>query len=70
MFRASIGGRDAALRMYRHALVRVMIRMLPALSCPGGWSATATGGTEIPVPLTCGASASQCRLPEGPAREH
>ncbi len=41
MFRASIGGRDAALRVYRHALVRVMIRLLPALSCAGGWSATA-----------------------------
>jgi hypothetical protein len=40
MFRASIGGRDAALRVYRHALVRVMIPLLPALACAGGWSET------------------------------
>jgi hypothetical protein len=41
MFRASIGGRDAALRVYRHALVRVMIPLLPALSGGVGWSALA-----------------------------
>lgn len=41
MFRASIGGRDAALRVYRHALVRVMIPLLPALSGGAGWSALA-----------------------------
>jgi hypothetical protein len=38
MFRASIGGRDAALRVYRHALVRVMIRLCPALDAGVGWS--------------------------------
>jgi hypothetical protein len=38
MFRASIGGRDAAHRVYRHALVRLMIRLLPTLPRQGGWS--------------------------------
>ena len=45
MFRASIGGRDAArprsghrLAVYRHALVRLMIPQLPALPGAGGWS--------------------------------
>lgn len=41
MFRPSIGGRDAALRVYRHALVRVMIPLLPALGAGAGWSALA-----------------------------
>jgi len=41
MFRASIGGRDAALRVYRHALVRVMIPLWPALDAGAGWSALA-----------------------------
>ena len=41
MFRASLGGRDAAHAVYRHALVRVMIPLLPALPCGGGWSGLA-----------------------------
>jgi Transposase DDE domain len=41
MFRPSIGGRDAALRVYRHALVRVMIPLWPALDAGIGWSALA-----------------------------
>lgn len=45
MFRASIGGRDAARRVYRHALVRVMIPLLPALD--GGWPGpTPVGGLK------------------------
>ncbi len=38
MFRASLGGRDAAHAVYRHALVRAIIGLLPALGGGGGWS--------------------------------
>ena len=39
MFRASIGGRDAARwTVYRHALIRLMIPLLPALDTGPGWS--------------------------------
>ena len=39
MFRASIGGRDAAPRVYRHALVRLIIPLLGPLAAGPGWSA-------------------------------
>src|SRR5688572_2564213 len=38
MFRASLGGRDAAHAVYRHALVRIMTPLLPALAGGSGWS--------------------------------
>ena len=39
MFRASVGGRDAAHTVYRHALVRVMSPLLAPLAIGKGWSA-------------------------------
>jgi hypothetical protein len=42
MFTASLGGRDAARSsLYRHALVRAVTPLLPALACGGGWSGLA-----------------------------
>lgn len=38
MFRASLGGRDAAHAVYRHTLVRVITTLLPAFDRVGGWS--------------------------------
>lgn len=38
MFRSSIGGSPAALAVYRHALVRVVIPLLGPLASAGGWS--------------------------------
>lgn len=39
MFRASIGGRDAAHEVYRHSLVRVLTPLLAPLRAGAGWSA-------------------------------
>ncbi|MBK7404159.1 MAG: hypothetical protein IPJ41_05885 [Phycisphaerales bacterium] len=39
MYRASVGGRDAAHTVYRHALVRVMSPLLAPLAIGKGWSA-------------------------------
>lgn len=38
MFRASVGGRDAAHTVYRHALVRLMSPLLTPLGLGRGWS--------------------------------
>jgi hypothetical protein len=38
MFRASLGGRDAAHGVYRHALVRVMMPLFAPVSTGRGWS--------------------------------
>lgn len=38
MFRASVGGRDAAHSLYRHALIRIMTEVLPPFSARRGWS--------------------------------
>ncbi len=39
MFKTSVGGRDAARTMYRHALVRLMSPLLSVLDASPGWSA-------------------------------
>lgn len=38
MYRASVGGRDAARSLYRHALIRIMTEVLPPFSVRRGWS--------------------------------
>lgn len=39
MFRSSVGGRDAARRVYRHALVGLIIPLIAPLAAGPGWSA-------------------------------
>ena len=43
MYRASVGGRDAAHAVYRHALVRLMSPLLGVLGPGRGWSAFTLG---------------------------
>lgn len=38
MYRASVGGKDAASPLYRHAVIRIMTEVLPTFSTRRGWS--------------------------------
>lgn len=51
MFRASVGGRDAAHAVHRHVLVRLMIPLLGVLATGRGGSPFSLGGRHSqPLP--------------------
>jgi len=59
MFRASIGGRDAAHTVYRHALVRLLIPLLAPARTGRGWSPLALALGAVLMSLDAGPTLAQ-----------